>query len=258
MYDRTIGRWISEDPMGFEAADPNLYRFVGNKPTDSADPSGLRPNSELRVGIHVATTPVACAQQPAADPFTSGANSPLGGLLPLRWFGGTRAETLSTINRIDPAPLPRIPGGWTYSRVAGGFRHGVLPANTVLGPSGCGPCVGVVIYPVTVARLPTYAFHFAYDPGESPVSTFQTVIVRPNANWGELRGDYRAVLCGAEIQSDAATAAQSAGLLSAVVNAIRNELRVQIRGYVPGPSIALGTGATIYWAVPAGAGAGNY
>jgi hypothetical protein len=40
MYDPTIGRWISEDPIGFQAADPNLYRYAGNKPTDNTDPSG--------------------------------------------------------------------------------------------------------------------------------------------------------------------------------------------------------------------------
>src|SRR5260370_38817292 len=42
MYDTTIGRWISEDPIGFEAADPNLYRYVHNSPLDSVDPSGLQ------------------------------------------------------------------------------------------------------------------------------------------------------------------------------------------------------------------------
>jgi hypothetical protein len=42
MYDPTIGRWISEDPIGFEAADPNLYRYVHNDPITKADPSGLQ------------------------------------------------------------------------------------------------------------------------------------------------------------------------------------------------------------------------
>lgn len=43
MYDPTIGRWISEDPIGFTAGDPNLYRYVGNSPTNFTDPSGLQP-----------------------------------------------------------------------------------------------------------------------------------------------------------------------------------------------------------------------
>src|SRR5262245_40965180 len=42
-YDPTIGRWISEDPIGFQAADGNLYRYVGNDSTNEVDPSGLFP-----------------------------------------------------------------------------------------------------------------------------------------------------------------------------------------------------------------------
>jgi uncharacterized protein RhaS with RHS repeats len=40
-YDPTIGRWISQDPIGFKAGDANIYRYVGNSPTLSMDPSGL-------------------------------------------------------------------------------------------------------------------------------------------------------------------------------------------------------------------------
>ncbi len=41
MYDPTVGRWLSQDPIGFQAGDPNLYRYVGNSPTNFTDPSGL-------------------------------------------------------------------------------------------------------------------------------------------------------------------------------------------------------------------------
>ena len=41
VYDPTIGRWFSEDPIGFEGGDANLYRYVGNMPTMYVDPSGL-------------------------------------------------------------------------------------------------------------------------------------------------------------------------------------------------------------------------
>jgi RHS repeat-associated protein len=36
-----IGRWLSKDPIGFEAGDANLYRYVGNGPGNRVDPSGL-------------------------------------------------------------------------------------------------------------------------------------------------------------------------------------------------------------------------
>jgi RHS repeat-associated protein len=40
-YSPTIGRWATTDPLGFDAGDVNLYRFVGNGPTNRVDPSGL-------------------------------------------------------------------------------------------------------------------------------------------------------------------------------------------------------------------------
>jgi RHS repeat-associated protein len=32
-YDAAIGRFASQDRMGFRAGDSNLYRYVGNEPT---------------------------------------------------------------------------------------------------------------------------------------------------------------------------------------------------------------------------------
>ena len=40
-YEATIGRFISQDPIRFEATDNNLYRYVGNTPANFIDPSGL-------------------------------------------------------------------------------------------------------------------------------------------------------------------------------------------------------------------------
>ena len=40
-YLPSIGRWASEDPIGFEAGDLNLARYVGNGPTRLLDPTGL-------------------------------------------------------------------------------------------------------------------------------------------------------------------------------------------------------------------------
>ncbi len=36
-----MGRWLSQDPIGFAAGDANLYRYVGNGATNATDPSGL-------------------------------------------------------------------------------------------------------------------------------------------------------------------------------------------------------------------------
>ena len=40
-FDPHTGRWTKQDPMGFGAGDSNLYRYVGNNPTDLVDPLGL-------------------------------------------------------------------------------------------------------------------------------------------------------------------------------------------------------------------------
>jgi RHS repeat-associated protein len=40
-YDPNTSRWMSQDPLRFNAGDSNLYRYVFNKPTTFSDPSGL-------------------------------------------------------------------------------------------------------------------------------------------------------------------------------------------------------------------------
>ncbi|MEO8497038.1 MAG: RHS repeat-associated core domain-containing protein [Planctomycetota bacterium] len=40
-YDAEVGRWISEDPLGFVAGDFSLSRDVANSPITNRDPSGL-------------------------------------------------------------------------------------------------------------------------------------------------------------------------------------------------------------------------
>jgi RHS repeat-associated protein len=46
-YDSLTGRWISQDPMGFDAGDSNLYRYVKNQAIDATDPSG-----EIVIFVH--------------------------------------------------------------------------------------------------------------------------------------------------------------------------------------------------------------
>jgi RHS repeat-associated protein len=40
-FDATAGRWISLDPLRFNAGDSNLYRYVKNNPVGSTDATGL-------------------------------------------------------------------------------------------------------------------------------------------------------------------------------------------------------------------------
>ncbi|HVC98555.1 MAG TPA: RHS repeat-associated core domain-containing protein, partial [Pirellulales bacterium] len=40
-FDPAVGRWISEDPLGFGGGDTNVSRYVGNGTTNGVDPTGL-------------------------------------------------------------------------------------------------------------------------------------------------------------------------------------------------------------------------
>ncbi len=55
MYDPTIGRWLSADPIGFEAGDVNLYRYCSNGVLSLVDPDGLAEQTWMpTVTIHSA------------------------------------------------------------------------------------------------------------------------------------------------------------------------------------------------------------
>lgn len=43
-YDQNLGRFVSEDPIGFAGRDINLYGYVGNRPMQFADPFGTFPS----------------------------------------------------------------------------------------------------------------------------------------------------------------------------------------------------------------------
>jgi hypothetical protein len=42
-YSPEVGRFISRDPIGYEAEDANLYRYVGNQSQIASDPLGEEP-----------------------------------------------------------------------------------------------------------------------------------------------------------------------------------------------------------------------
>jgi RHS repeat-associated protein len=46
-YDAATGRWTSQDPLGFDAGDCNLFRYVQNQTTSAVDPSGTDLSSAL-------------------------------------------------------------------------------------------------------------------------------------------------------------------------------------------------------------------
>jgi RHS repeat-associated protein len=53
-YDPTVGRFISEDPSGFDGWDVNLYAYVGGNPVLRIDPQGLKWSFGSSVGLLIA------------------------------------------------------------------------------------------------------------------------------------------------------------------------------------------------------------
>jgi RHS repeat-associated protein len=50
-YDPATGRWMSQDPLGFDAGDSNLCRYPVNSPNILNDPSGLQPSDADQMAL---------------------------------------------------------------------------------------------------------------------------------------------------------------------------------------------------------------
>jgi RHS repeat-associated protein len=76
-YDAAVGRFISEDPIGFKSGDSNLYRYVGNSPLNGTDPSGtLIPPLPPIIRILPPIPPVFPAPVPIPVPIPAPQPSP--------------------------------------------------------------------------------------------------------------------------------------------------------------------------------------
>jgi RHS repeat-associated protein len=101
-YGPAIGRFESEDPIGFSAGDTNLYRYVFNRPSEATDPSGeVWPFVIVAIiagGVVLLT--------PSTPPGT-------GGLLRL-YFNLCPSPTIPHIES-DPTVLAAFDAAWTAS-----------------------------------------------------------------------------------------------------------------------------------------------
>jgi RHS repeat-associated protein len=55
-YDTATGRWTEEDPLGFQAGDSNLFRYVTDDPVNAGDPLGLQAASAQALTVSPAGT----------------------------------------------------------------------------------------------------------------------------------------------------------------------------------------------------------
>jgi uncharacterized protein RhaS with RHS repeats len=61
--DPVLGRFISEDPIGFEAGDFNVGRYVGNSPLGYFDPNGLSSTAESGIAKRFSAALSQCLQR---------------------------------------------------------------------------------------------------------------------------------------------------------------------------------------------------
>lgn len=48
-YDSELGRFLSEDPLGFQSGDTNFYAYVNNNPVNYNDPMGLEKQMQINL-----------------------------------------------------------------------------------------------------------------------------------------------------------------------------------------------------------------
>jgi len=102
-YSPVLGRFISEDPMGFEGSDVNLYAYVWNSPLNGADPTG-------RTAIAIPVVAAAAAATVMAYAAVTNARKSGGGLpdFPFDPIGsdGGGGDGGSIPNRAPGSPPP--------------------------------------------------------------------------------------------------------------------------------------------------------
>jgi RHS repeat-associated protein len=175
-YSPSLGRFISQDPTGFAAGDSNLYRFVGNHPTYSTDPTGLFEGGSAFTqgtgsyglgGNSMGSAPVSLTGGTQAAWMNSPYSSPTASISP---FGGA-----------GPITAPTSTGG--YGAGSGGgnsgsntisfsLGNGLSPSGGYLGNSavyapmgGGGLGIGSLSSAQISANLPTAASSAAYMQG---------------------------------------------------------------------------------------------
>jgi hypothetical protein len=239
-YDPTVGRWTAEDPIAFEGGDANLYRYVGNEPTDFVDPTGLDKTSKdfadgLEELINDLFTPRPTITPPPAPPGTKvGINDPIGpfGQSPT---GNTRPGILGPIPVLTPGNglSPGKPPGTPVAPPSASTNIALLPTPKPppIGVTGATPCAGVILIPKDPndKNRPYKAYHFG--PLDDPTNTLRGTNPYAIPAWGD--PGYTALITGA--------AGNTPDSLTSLQNAIRacRSQNIPIKGYVPSTSVVV-------------------
>jgi hypothetical protein len=228
MFSPTLGRWTQNDPIEFEAGDPNLYRFVGNNPTNYTDPSGLKP---FELGGDFGENKQWWFWHPGNASHERDNILAEHGIEQLTLEGGKIARLGETPNSM----MVRVNGGSNW--------QGWLKKGQVLEVQGAGPCVGVILIPPGVmndGQLLDYLLAFHFTAKDDPIATIAKYSKHDFSG-------YTAVFCGSERNRD--DQADRTKTLDATWRAV-NRLNVKKMCYVPAPNVAVDTEGKILWSTP--------
>jgi RHS repeat-associated protein len=112
-YDPTVGRFLSEDPLGFQGGS-NFYKFVFNRPVQLVDPMGLSPQDVQRVKAACHR----CTQQLVDGGMRQPGSGVVNGWInDLKSWGGKKQACKSQAGLVKNTCLDLDPtlSGWTFS-----------------------------------------------------------------------------------------------------------------------------------------------
>jgi RHS repeat-associated protein len=125
-FDANVGRFISTDPIGFEAGDANLYRYVFNNSTTYTDPSG-KIIPLLAIGAAVFGAGLTAAAFGGTYGFARGAAQSI---------DSDRKNGLLSLDSIGSAYIHGLIGG--VQGAATGFVVGAAVAGAAIGAGALG------------------------------------------------------------------------------------------------------------------------
>ena len=149
-YSPEIGRFLSPDPIGFDAGDMNLYAYVGNDAVNLTDPAGLVSNRMMTNNKAVGLQGMLPGQSASVSGIIGGDSvspvaappKPSNGVLQGNPLADFNPANFSSLERglADAARAGGISGNDTRSKeIRSNFRHAASAAyyTQQYGGTGC-------------------------------------------------------------------------------------------------------------------------
>jgi len=217
-YDAQVGRFVSEDPLGFAAGDMNTYRYVGNSPLDYTDPTGMSSFSGVlgAVGSALGSAVTSTATSMASGYASAGAYIGGVGAAAIDYSLGTNLVSLGSPTASLPGggqlvvtgyggPTPFQQGASAFHTTAAGMSSFSHPASSTQTAATYSPVYAVPTYADAmglsdadyyrtklqgainsndIAAIDKYSFALANATGADYVD------IRMNAEWEVIGGYY--------------------------------------------------------------------